>query len=89
MIDLDELVRLHEAATPGPWEVKSGEDEMMTGNKEYDVAEMLAKMCIRHECKENTCPVGSAMDCPFHPELLCGDITSEDWILWMYAEEKK
>ena len=62
----------------------------MTGNKEYDVAEMLAKMCIRHECKENTCcPVGSAMDCPFHPELLCDDITSEDWILWMYAEEKK
>ena len=89
MIDLDELMSLHAEATSGPWKVKSGEDEMMTGNKEYDVAEMLAKMCIRHECKEKTCPVGSAMDCPFYPELLCGDITSEDWILWMYAEEKK
>lgn len=62
---------------------------MMTGNREYDVAEMLAKLCIRNECNKNTCPVGSSMDCPFHPELLCGDITSEDWILWMYAEEKK
>ena len=41
MIDLDELMRLREAATPGPWQVK------------------------------------------------IGDITSEDWILWMYAEEKK
>ena len=27
MIDLDELMRLHAAATPGPWEVKSGEFE--------------------------------------------------------------
>ena len=27
MIDLDELMRLHDAATTGPWEVKSGEFE--------------------------------------------------------------
>lgn len=27
MIDIDELMRLHAAATPGPWEVKSGEFE--------------------------------------------------------------
>lgn len=61
----------------------------MIGNKEYDVAEMLAKLCIRNNDNEKSCPVGSSMDCPFHHELPCGAITSEDWILWMYAEEKK
>ena len=29
MIDLDELMRLHAAATPGPWEVKSGEFDLL------------------------------------------------------------
>lgn len=60
----------------------------MIGNKEYDIAEMLAKLCIRNACNKNTCPVGSSMVCPFHPELLCSDITSEDWLLWMYEEKK-
>lgn len=31
MIDLDELMRKHAAATPGPWEVKSGEFEGYEG----------------------------------------------------------
>lgn len=31
MIDLDELMRLHEAATPGPWEVKIGDFESEDG----------------------------------------------------------
>ena len=61
----------------------------MTVTREYDVAEMLAKLCIRNACNKNTCPVGNSMDCSFHPELLCGDITSEDWIFWMYEEEKE
>lgn len=61
----------------------------MTVNKEYDIAEMLAKLCISNNENEKTCPVRNSIDCPFYPELLCGDITSEDWLLWMYAEEKK
>lgn len=31
MIDLDELMRKHDAATPGPWRVKSGEFEGYEG----------------------------------------------------------
>ena len=31
MIDLDELMRLHDAATPGPWKVKSGDFESEDG----------------------------------------------------------
>lgn len=31
MIDLDELMRLHEAATPGPWSVKIGDFESEDG----------------------------------------------------------
>ena len=31
MIDLDELMRLHEAATPGPWEVNIGDFESEDG----------------------------------------------------------
>lgn len=31
MIDLDELMRLHEAATPGPWKVKNGDFESEDG----------------------------------------------------------
>ena len=31
MIDLDELMRLHDAATPGPWSVKIGDFESEDG----------------------------------------------------------
>lgn len=31
MIDLDELMRLHEEATPGPWKVKIGDFESEDG----------------------------------------------------------
>lgn len=58
----------------------------MTVNKEYDVAEMLAKQCVRNCLKEYTCPVKDSIPCPFHPEIVfCHNVTSEDWLLWMWG----
>ena len=56
----------------------------MTVNKEYDVAELMAKLCVRNCPKEHTCHVNDSMPCPFHPEIVfCHEVTSEDWLLWM------
>ena len=58
----------------------------MTEDKKMQVAEALTLLCLREVNDENTCPMGGFENCPF-PEKLCQDITPEDWLEWMEADE--
>lgn len=42
------------------------------------------KACFREVNDEETCPVGGGDNCPF-PDMMCEDITPEDWLEWMEA----
>lgn len=80
MIDLDELMRLHEAATPGPWKEGKGVNE----EKKQNTADILTRLCHREANYGGICPAGDG--CPF-PEKLCTEVTPKDWLEWMDADE--